>query len=310
MNQFPHLCRDPITGRPVLIAPERAARPHADVATQLADDSGDCPLCESREAQTPPEIMALRDTGLAADGPGWRVRVVPNRFPAVRLETGSGSHELVIDCPKHVSSLTHLSHLQVVEMLGVVRDRLRTLRETHKFAYAQYFKNHGAAAGASLTHAHGQIIALPEVPPVIEAEAAACFDKCAFCEMIGRELADRCRVVRTTDEFVILSAFAARFPYETWLLPRSHARHFEGTEDLRFLATELQWLLGRLGSAADAPAYNLILHTGPWTDANFHWHFELLPRLTGVAGFEWGAGIFINPLPPEEAAKRLNEPDA
>jgi UDPglucose--hexose-1-phosphate uridylyltransferase len=294
----------------VLIAPERAARPHAEVAPLLADDSGDCPLCEGREAQTPPEIVALRDHAMPANGPGWRVRVVPNRFPAVRRETASGSHELIIDCPRHVTSLTQLSHDQVTQMLGVVGNRLRALRDSGQFAYAQYFKNHGAAAGASLTHAHGQIIALPDVPPVIAAEVASCVIHCAFCELIEHELADGQRVVRATDEFVALSAFAGRFPYETWLLPRRHGRHFEDVTDMGKVAAELRWLLGRLEQAANAPAYNLILHTSPWTDADFHWHFELLPRLTGVAGFEWGAGIFINPLPPEEAATRLNEPEA
>jgi UDPglucose--hexose-1-phosphate uridylyltransferase len=173
------------------------------------------------------------------------------------------------------------------------------------FAYAQYFKNHGARAGASLNHAHGQIIALADVPPAIVAEAAATTGNCLYCALIERELTQGERIVRTSEHWLTMTAVAGRFPYETWLLPRQHAQHFEDIINTEELAGELHWLLSRLDSVITRPAYNLILHTGPWTGGDFHWHFELLPRMTGVAGFEWGTGVFINPMAPEDAAQRL-----
>lgn len=299
MTDFPQFRTDPITGRRVLIAPERALR----------GSDGPCPFCEGREAETPPEILALRD-GSPPNSPGWRVRVVPNRFPAVRpTAPASGSHELIIECPNHVASISDLPVERVAIVLGVVRDRFRELRKT--WGYAQYFKNHGAAAGASLAHAHSQIIAMAAPPPALVEELFT--GPCPFCALIERELADGSRMVMSTPNLVAFTAFAGRFPYETWVLPRRHARHFEelSTDELHDLAAMLHTIVGRLESVAGAPAYNWVLHTAPWCDdRDFHWHFVILPRMSGIAGFELGAGIFINPVAPEVAAARLTPPIA
>jgi UDPglucose--hexose-1-phosphate uridylyltransferase len=231
--------------------------------------------------------------------------VVPNRYPAVRGELGE--HELIVECPNHEPSLEALQPDHVRAVLAVYHDRLSACAADGRWRYGLLFKNHGLAAGASLAHAHSQLLALPEVPPAVTAELAACEGACGFCSLIRRELTDGRRVVRTTEHFAALTAFAGRLPYETWLLPRDHRRSFEHSNDdgLAEFADLLTDVLKRLAAAAGRPAYNLYLHNAPWDGSPFHWHFELLPRLTGIAGFELGAGICINPLPPEDAAARL-----
>ncbi len=300
----PEIRHDPITGRPVLIAPERAARAGAMLArTAIPDDAAQCPFCEGREDRTPLELLALRKDGAPENGPGWRVRVVPNRYPAVR--DVSGEHEIVVECPQHESSLAAQSVEQLANVLGVVRDRMLARRDEGRWAYGQWFKNHGPAAGASLSHAHSQLVFLPRVTPAIAAEVASMkANSCPFCTLIEREIADASRLVRLSDRFAIFTAFAGRFPYETWLLPRRHELTFEDVDEL---SGELHWLLYRIEVVLDQPAYNLVLHTAPWTGDDFHWHFELLPRITGIAGFELGAGMFINPVSPEDAAARLRD---
>ncbi len=298
----PEIRHDPITGRPVLIAPERAARAGAMLTrTAISDDATECPFCEGREDRTPPELLALRNDGSLENGLGWRVRAVPNRYPAVRDD--SGEHEIIVECAQHESSLAALSVEQLADVLGVVRDRMLARRDEDRWAYAQWFKNHGPAAGASLSHSHSQLLFLPNLPPAIAAEVAAMkANSCPFCILIEREIADASRLVRLSDQFAIVTAFAGRFPYETWLLPRRHELTFD---DVDKLSVELHWLLNRVDVVLDQPAYNLVLHAAPWTGDDFHWHFELLPRITGIAGFELGAGMFINPVSPEEAAARL-----
>jgi UDPglucose--hexose-1-phosphate uridylyltransferase len=298
----PEIRRDPITGRPVLMAPERAARVGAMLArADFPDDEADCPFCEGREDRTPAELHVLRPHGLPANGPGWSVRVVPNRYPAGRDDVGR--HELIIECPGHQPTLAELSVEQRAAVLNVVRDRWNAHRADGRWKCAQWFKNHGPAAGASLSHAHSQMVVLPDLPPAIAAEVAAMQSShCPFCSLIDREVTETSRIVRQTEEFAMIVAFAGRFPFETWLLPRRHALMFEHTTSL---AAELHWLLNRIDVVLDRPAYNLILHAGPWTGDDFHWHFELLPRVTGIAGFELGAGMFINPVLPEEAAETL-----
>lgn len=298
----PELRHDPITSRPVLIAPERAARVGAMLArAPMPDDEADCPFCEGREDRTPPELLALRDPGSPVNARGWRVRVVPNRYPAVR--DNSGEHEIIVECPNHEPSLAALSIAQIADVLSVIRDRMIARQSESRWAYVQWFKNHGTSAGASLSHAHSQLVILPEPTPTMAAELAAMRSQhCPFCALIEREMSEGLRLVRMTNRFAIITAIAGRFPYETWLLPRRHELMFNAVNEL---AGELHWLLNRLDSVLDQPAYNLVLHAAPWDGRDFHWHFELLPRVTGIAGFELGAGMFINPVLPEQAANRL-----
>jgi UDPglucose--hexose-1-phosphate uridylyltransferase len=183
-----------------------------------------------------------------------------------------------------------------------------------RLGYVQVFKNHGAAGGASVEHAHSQMLGTSLVPRELRAEldaAAAYHDRhgrCIFCDLIDRELSDGQRVILETDHFVAVAAWAGRFPYETWLLPRRHEARFDRLTDVELtdLAAAIRTILRRLAAVAGDPAYNMVLHTAPAGEApHYHWHWEILPRTTGIAGYEVATGSYLNPLPPEEAAARL-----
>lgn len=325
----PQLRKDPVVDRWVFVSPERGGRP-LERAAQLADHSATCQFCEGREGETPHEIAAVRTAGTAADSPGWHVRVVPNKFPACRLdsaaasgddalfvaESGVGVQEVVLECPQHESSLAALPVGHVETIFRIYRDRLRTLSANERLAYVQVFKNHGAAAGASVPHSHSQILGMSRVPRELDAEYAGARQyhaehrRCVYCDLVARETASGERIVWEGDHIVAFAAWAGRFPYETWVVPRRHDGHFADALDAEVaeVATVLHRLVGRLGDLVADLSYNYLLHELPLRAAKspaYHWHWELLPRVTGVAGFEMAGGTFVNPLPPEEAAARL-----
>jgi UDPglucose--hexose-1-phosphate uridylyltransferase len=312
------LRRDGVTGRWVIVSEERAGRPdeYAVSRARLPASAVDCPFCEGREAETTPERFALR-SGTQADGPGWRVRVVGNRYPALKNGpvprgdglSGDGEHEVVIDTARHVVSLAEMTVPEVRELLGVWRTRLRTLGLDGRLAYASVFKNVGGEAGASIEHSHSQILAAPIVPPAIEAELdhAAGQGGCPGCAAVPDGL-----VVASGERFVASVPWAARMPYEVRVIPRRHESRFEAAEDAELdeLAALLRSLVARVEAAAGKPAYHVVLHTAPLRTgplARFHWRVEILPRTTGVGGFEWTTGMHINPMRPEESARRLRE---
>jgi UDPglucose--hexose-1-phosphate uridylyltransferase len=328
---MPELRRDPVTGRWVIIAPERRRRPN-DFRVDLPKTLGreHCPFCPGREDLTPPEIRAWRPDGSARDTPGWELRVVPNKFPALKVEggldregdgiydrmNGIGAHEVIIETPDHDCQLGAMSELQIGRVLAAYRDRIVDLKQDRRFRYVLVFKNHGAAAGATLEHSHSQLIALPIVPDFVREEidgARRHFaekERCVFCDILRQDLVDGRRVVQENADVVALAPYAPRLPFETWLLPRRHASRFEDATRHEFesLARLLKAVLVRINRALESPPYNLIVHTAPFseeTEEFFHWHLELTPKLTSVAGFEWGTGFYINPTPPEEAAKVL-----
>lgn len=325
---MPDLRKDPIVGRWVIIAKNRAKRPQDIVETQsAAPANGFCPFCEGHEKHTPGEIAAYRNPGSQHDRPGWRVRVVPNKFPALEIEgelskrgqgmydmmRGVGAHEVIIESPRHLTSTTELSVDQLRDVLWIYRDRLHDLTRDDRLRYGMLFKNVGAAAGASLEHTHSQLIATPIVPinVVEEISGAQAYHnyrgRCVFCDMLDQELAFEERIVLDSPGFVAFCPFAARFPFETWIVPTQHASHYEtlsrgGAEEL---ARVLKRVLEKIEAALDRPAYNYIIHTAPFdTQAldHYHWHIEIIPRVTKTAGFEWGTGFYINPVSPEQAA--------
>ncbi|MEW6357804.1 MAG: galactose-1-phosphate uridylyltransferase [Planctomycetota bacterium] len=332
---MPELRKDPILGRWIIIATERAARPTDFRSGTVQRSGGFCPFCEGNEDKTPPEIAAYRNSGTAANGPGWRVRIVPNKFPALRIEgnldksgvgmydimNGIGAHEVIIECPTHNLSLAALTDENVEEIIAVYRERLADLKKDSRLAYGLIFKNVGSVAGASLEHTHSQLIATPVVPNLVQREMRGARDyfafrgRCLFCDMIQQELMTESRIAHESDEFVSFCPFAARFPFETWILPRKHLSHFEAMTkaQAKDLATHLKSVLRRLETALEEPPYNYIIHTAPWNEPHmeeFHWHVEIIPRLTKVAGFEWGTGFYINPIPPEKAAEFMREVDS
>ena len=330
---MPELRKDPIVGRWVIIAHERAKRPHDFKGeAQHQGDPGLCPFCEGQEDKTPPEILAYRERGTRADGPGWRIRVVPNRFPALKVEghlnkrgdgiydmmAGVGAHEVIIESPRHVVSMAALSEDNIREVLWVYRDRLVDLKRDSRLVHGMLFKNVGAAGGASLEHTHSQLIVTPTVPITVWEEMTGGLEffnyrgRCIFCDMVQQELATEKRVVVDTPHFTAFCPYASRFPFETWVVPKQHSSHYEnipkpGVDDLGGV---LRLVLNKLELALDSPAYNYIVHTAPFDLQelpHYHWHVEIIPRLAKVAGFEWGSGFYINPVPPEDAAAFLRE---
>ncbi len=334
---MPELRKDPIVGRWVIISTDRAKRPTDFAREHPKLKGGFCPFCYGNETKTPPEILAYRPSANGEpapprDTPGWRVRVVPNKFPALGIEgtlnrqaegmfdkmNGIGAHEVIIETPEHASTLPMLPDKRVEDVLWAFRDRILDLKQDKRFKYILIFKNHGEAAGASLEHPHSQLIALPILPKQVveELEGGKQYfiykERCVFCDIIRQELDDPIRVVAENDDFVTLAPYAPRFPFETWILPKRHESAFENSSSHMYenLAKALKDLLRRADAVLDNPAYNLVIHSSPVQDPtldHYHWHMEFMPKLTKTAGFEWGTGFYINPTPPEEAAKFLRE---
>ena len=327
---MPELRREPVSGRWVIVATERAARPTDFETNPQIIKSGFCPFCEGNEDKTPPEILAYRDSGTMPNSDGWRVRVVPNKFPALQAEgeylkseegiydmmNGIGAHEVIIESPRHIQSLTSLDNGNVEEVLLCYRERLVDLKSDKRFVYGLLFKNVGFSAGASLEHTHSQLIVTPIVPPLVANEIAIAktfyqhSKRCLFCNMIQQEIETDKRVVISTDNFVAFAPFASRFPFEIWILPKKHESNFENLQgfEAEELAHILKSVLAKLEATLDFPPYNYIIHNAPFnvTESEyFHWHIEIIPRLTNIAGFEWGTGFYINPTSPEEAAEML-----
>jgi UDPglucose--hexose-1-phosphate uridylyltransferase len=333
---MPELRKDPIIGRWVIISTERARRPSDYPREPVIIEGGKfCPFCYGNEDKTPPEILAYRSNGTPANSPGWSLRVVPNKFPALGIEgelerrgeglfdmiSGIGAHEVIIESPDHEASLGQLSEKRIEDVLWAYRDRIVDLKKDKRFKYVLIFKNHGSAAGASLEHSHSQLIAMPIVPKRVreEVDGAKQYylmkERCVFCDILRQELQSRVRIIADDEHFITLAPYAPRFPFEAWILPRKHGAAFEEASSANYeaLARALRNLLQRTDRVLDRPAYNFILHTTPMreeTDLYFHWHMEFMPKLTKVAGFEWGTGFYINPTPPEETARALREADA
>jgi UDPglucose--hexose-1-phosphate uridylyltransferase len=326
------LRKDPVTGRWVIISTERRKRP-SDFrleSVHIAPDAS-CPFCEGHEQMTPRELLAHRN-GTAANGPGWKLRVVPNQFPVLRVEgtldrqgeglfdkmNGVGAHEVIIETPRHEDTLATMSDSAIEDVLWAFRERVQDLKRDQRFRYIIVFKNHGAAAGASLDHSHSQIIALPIVPREVRDEvdgARAHYqgkERCVFCDIVRQELGDRRRVIEENADMVALAPYAPRFPFETWILPRRHQSHFEDAprHEYASLARLLGDILRRMNKALRNPPYNLLIHSAPVPEPAteyYHWHVEIIPKLTKVAGFEWATGFYLNPTAPEEAAEVLRE---
>ncbi len=329
---MPELRQDPITETWVVIATDRAKRP-SDFKRPAEQRKGAeaCPFCYGHEALTPPEIMAYRPSG-GRNEPGWSVRVVPNKFPALAIEerpagvdlggefyhvqAGYGAHEVIIETPEHDSDLSTHSPDQLRQILRALRDRFSDLRKDRHLRYIQIFKNHGATAGASLEHPHFQLIATPVIPTVVarELEGALRYyeqqGECVYCNLIKREFLDGERLIDENQDFVAFCPYSSRSPFETWILPREHRSDFDALGDraLDSLAHLLKETFARLLGSLENPPFNLILHTAPLdleATEYYHWHLEIIPRLTIFAGFELGTGIYINPTPPETAAQFL-----
>ena len=332
---MPELRKDPVVGRWVIISTERSRRPTHFTTHTHAKAAYACPFCPGSEDRTPPEVYAWRPGHETPNSPGWKVRVVPNKFPALQIEggldrrgeglydkmNGVGAHEVVIEGPQHDQDLADLPVEHIQQVLLAYRERVLDLHRDRRFRYVLVFKNHGAQAGATLEHTHTQLIATPIIPRNIQEELDGSRryyelkERCVFCDIVTQETAESNgrRVVTMSDRFVVIEPFAPRFPFETWLLPRRHDDSFHTlaeADEFLDLATVLKDTLQRLNRALDRPPFNFVIHTAPVSDTpleHYHWHLEIMPTLTRVAGFEIGSGFYINPTPPEDAAQYLRE---
>ncbi len=338
---MPELRKDPVIGRWVIIATERAKRPDQFGASyEEGQPENQCPFCEGQESSTPPEIYALRPRNTPANTLGWELRVVPSVAPFLRIEgdldrrgkglydlmNGIGAHEIIIETNQHITNMADLPEGQIEKVISAYIDRMTDLEKDKRFKYVLVFKHHGwAAGGGRVKHSTSQLIATPVNPKRVKEELIGArnyydyHERCVFCDLIKQELEAKDRVILEIDGFVAVAPFAARFPFETWIIPKKHSCDFTTLEKgMRLdLARVLKKVLMKLKKGLNDPPYNYILHTAPFRrqkagywksiDNDYHWHIEITPRLTRVAGFEWGTGFYICPLPPENAAKFLRE---
>ena len=274
-----------------MVAPGRSRRPGAQGRTTRIADAATCPFCEGHEDMTPPEVQAFgRPEGAAPDSPGWTVRVVPNKFPALP------GQEVVIHGPAHVLSFAELP----AGVLETTAEAWRARRAAHAdAAWTAVAVNEGPAAGASLDHSHSQIVPVPEIPPLVQAQAEALSDECALCWALGVEDA---RTVRHAGGLRTIAPGWSRFAYELWIAPDAHAAE-PGWEEL---ATALADAVRRLRAVVGTDlAWNCVVYAAPAGLDRWHWHAEVWPRLTVPAAAELGAGLWINIVDPDVAATEL-----
>lgn len=327
------LRRDPVVGRWVIMDIDHPLKPQ-DMPTpkHYYEETSNCPFCYGNEHMTPPEIQAFRNSKTQPNSAGWQVRVVPNKFPALQIEgkldrrglgifdlsNGIGAHEVIIETPYHSKDLPDLELNEVENVLKMYCLRSRDLQKDKRFKYVMIFKNYGSGAGATLDHNHSQLIALPMIPKNVIEELTGSGEyydfreRCIYCDIMRQEMDEGERVVLENDDFIVFCPYASRFPFEMWLMPKEHQLHFPESSDaqLSSMARILRESLLRMKRALHDPPYNFIIHSSPLDGEDrpgYHWHMEIMPRLSRVAGFEWGTGFYVVSTPPEVAIKYLKE---
>jgi UDPglucose--hexose-1-phosphate uridylyltransferase len=339
---MPELRRDPIIGRWVIIATERAKRP-SDFSygkDEAASAPGSpCPFCEGNEAMTPPEVFALRKKGTKPNEAGWGIRVIPSISPFLKTEgdldrhgsgmydlmNGIGAHEIIIATPDHDTGTFIQDLSQIEKLTEVIIKRMKYFKKDARLKYVLIFKNHGrVAGGGNLWHQHLQLIATPVTPKRVKEKLTGAKryfdykDRCIFCDMIRQEDGRAERTLVEDDGFIAINPYCSRFPFETWILPKRHSCDFSTItkNEIHGFSSILKLTMEKLTKTLGDFPYNIVLHTAPFRrrkkkgywdtiEEDFHWHMEIMPRLTQVAGFEWGSGFYINPTSPEDACRYL-----
>ena len=333
MSPLPSSVRtDPIRGHRTIVAQERVRRPGGFIVAVDPPDPAPCAFCPGSEGNTPPEVFAFRASGGHANDPTWSVRVVPNQLPALRTETtlareaaglydvvsGVGAHEVIIESPAHVRSLDELGKEPFAAVAYAWQERLLDLQRDFRLRYPVIFRNTGRAAGALLSHAHSQLIALPFVPLEIERELAAfrahdlAHERCLLCDLLRQESHGGERIVYENESFVVLAPFASRTPFELWIAPKRCEGRFERSSagERSHFGDAMFTAMRKTNRALDNPALRFALRTAPFgerTEPVYHWRAELWPVLLPVGGFELGTGAAINPVAPETAAEVLRD---
>jgi UDPglucose--hexose-1-phosphate uridylyltransferase len=329
---MPELRQNFFTKEWVIIATERAKRPEDLVvqheAKEVAPFVPTCPFCPGNESQTPPELLRLP----ASKSSSWQVRLVPNRFAALARElepsrtihrsrrtiNGFGVHDVIVETPDHSQFMALMSDTQVGDVLRIYKTRYNELSLDPRIAQLTIFKNHGHAAGTSLEHPHSQLVATPVISHQVRErlqQALSHYDEygdCIFCQMVQEELEEQTRIVMVTPHFAVMELFASATPFSTYIYPLRHMASFgdiSGAE-INDLAHVMRTVLAKLHVGLKNPDFNYTIRTAPsecFGAKYFHWYVSIIPRLTRMAGFELGSGMFINTVLPEAAAAFLRE---
>ncbi|MDZ7260886.1 MAG: galactose-1-phosphate uridylyltransferase [candidate division KSB1 bacterium] len=338
------LRKDPISGRWTIIVENEVDIPTLietarNKSTSTHQTVSRCQFCEGNESQTPPEIMSVRTSGTQANVPGWRVRVIPDKAPVLQIYgdlnnrahgiydvlDGIGAHEIVIESPRHGETLVDLSEQHISEILWTYKQRILDLKQDVRFRYILVHKNYGEAVGLAARHSYSYVIATPITPGRVKDELINSMDyyqykeRCVFCDMIRQELSEQTHIVSENAHFVAIAPFASRNPFEVWILPKQHETFFEWNSNLEALAAMLKEILFKLYTVLQDPQFVMVLHSGPnvrtgqrrgyWKslEKDYHWHFEIKPRLAAYTSFEIGSGFTVNFVAPEKAAQILRE---
>ncbi|MGM0598715.1 MAG: galactose-1-phosphate uridylyltransferase [Candidatus Rifleibacteriota bacterium] len=329
---MPQLRKDPVLKQWVIISPERGKRPSDFKKAQpVVDDPETCPFCGGHEHMTPDETLSFRKAGTDANSKGWWVRIIPDRTPILNPEGDSGRegigmfdamnsigiHEVVVETPEHQVALQDATPEQVREVIWAYKQRLIEIKKNPRFKHFMIVKNSGKGV-SNFSHSHSHVVATPIIPKRIEEELEGAreyfhyHDRCLFCDVVRQESKEGSRVVYENSEFIVFCPFAARFPFEMEITPKKHMPFFELIENnlVTSLGKALQTALKKMQKLLPGQPFNYVFHTSPCSDSYkdfYHWHIEIIPKLTKVAGFEWGSGFYINPTPPEEAAEMLRK---
>lgn len=337
------LRKDPLTQRWVIVSTERTKNPAEFISSSTTADfeqGKTDPLAEGNEKMTPPEIYAVRPKGGTPNAAGWKVRVIPNTYPVLRIEgqnraegvgiydlmEGVGAHEIIVETPKSDQPLETLSLEEIAEVFKTFKLRMMDLEKDMRFRYLLVFKNVGKVAGAALGHAHSQLIATPVVPKIVQdkLERSRAYhadkERSIFEDILQQELRDNLRIVYQNAGCVAFCPYASRFPFEISIYPRRQMCDFHAVEknDLLQIADCYKVVIQKLNKALNHPHYNCLLYTAPTRsstaaarldglDRYFRWHLEIFPRVTMITGFEVGSGFYINPVPPESAAQFMQD---
>ena len=331
---MPELRQNFATKEWVVIATERARRPDQMVVHRdkkpVASFVANCPFCPGNEGQTPPEVLRIPSSAAVP----WHVRVIPNKFAALsrdaeptrtvhrsrRTVNGFGVHDVIIETPDHSQVIALMPDSYVAEILRVYKTRYDELSLDPRIAHITIFKNHGTDAGTSLEHPHSQLIATPVISHQVRERFQHAmrhhddYGECMFCQMLEEELQEQVRIVMVSEHFVSLQLFASAAPFSTHIYPRRHMASFGdiSAAEINDLARMLRIMLAKLYHGLHDPDFNFTLRSAPAENFGvkyFHWYVSIIPRLTRVAGFELGSGMFINTVLPEAAAEFLRKVD-
>ncbi|MDD3323126.1 MAG: DUF4931 domain-containing protein [Paludibacter sp.] len=328
------LRRDPISSRWVIINDNRDFEYGSGNDNVKILDKKLCPFCYGKENMTPPALVAYDKKGNRVNGnKDWQIRVIPNNKPILAIEgsisrraeglydkmNGVGAHEIIIETSSHTRDINSFGAVEFAQDIVVAQERINDLKNDSRFEYISLFKNHGQNAGETISHPHFQLVALPIIPKNIKDEMVTAQkyyefkERCLICDIIEQEISSGARIVTESDSFIAFVPFASRYPFETWILPKEHTGDFRTVHDKKKIEEMAEICISvfrRLFKVLDNPSYNLVLKALPLKQdflPYYHWHVEIVPKITRFTGFELGTGMYINPTIPEESAKFLRE---